>query len=286
MSYIYLNPTEEIMLPKSNLFRAFCVFCFCLSLSVFALADTIRLKDGSIIKGKIVSFGGGKFVVMIGDGSRSRQMSFNADEIEKITFDNQTIPTTVAKSTNDASYQKTPPTITKSGDNTVITVGNKTAKTPPVTTQQTSQTDDEEVIDDVPETNTTSTKTTNVKPIEIGVKVLADNTSNGWSNSGWVVKKGQKIKITANGRVSLGNGRYASPTGISSLPDAEKLMKTQPTGSLIAVIGDDNNDFIYVGQTVEFTATRDGALFLGVNEGNLNDNTGAFDVKVEIDPSM
>lgn len=269
------------MLPKSILFRAFCVFCFCLSLSVFAFADTIRLKDGSIIKGKIVSFGGGKFVVMIGEGSRQRQLSFNADEIDKITFDNQTIPTTVAKSTNDANYQKTPPTIIKNGDNTVITVGNSNTTTP--------QTEDEEVIEDVPETTTATTqptRTENVKPIEINVKVLADNTSNGWSNSGWVVKKGQKIKITANGRVSLGNGRYTSATGISSLPDGEKLMKAQPTGSLIAVIGDDNNDFIYVGQTVEFVATRDGALFLGVNEGNLNDNTGAFDVKVEIDPTM
>lgn len=266
------------MLPKSNLFRAFCVFCFCLSLSVFALADTIRLKDGSIIKGKIVSFGGGKFVVMIGEGSRQRQMSFNADEIEKITFDNQTIPTTVAKSTNDANYQKTPPTITKKGNDTVITVGNGNTSN-----------DDEEVIDDTTETNTATTqptKTANIKPIEINFKVLADNTSNGWSNSGWVVKKGQKIKITANGRVSLGNGRYASPTGISSLPDNDKLLKTQPTGGLIAVIGDDNNDFIFVGTTTEFVATRDGALFLGVNEGNLNDNTGAFDVKVEIDPTM
>lgn len=267
------------MLPKSSLFRALCVFCFCLSLSVFALADTIRLKDGSIIKGKIVSFGGGKFVVMIGEGSRQRQMSFNAEEIDKITFDNQTIPTTVAKSTND--YQKTPPTITKNGDNTVITVGNSNTTTP--------QTEDEDVIEDVPETTTATTqpkRTENVKPIEINVKVLADNTSNGWSNSGWVVKKGQKIKISANGRVSLGNGRYTSPTGISSLPDNEKLMKTEPTGSLIAVIGDDNNEFIYIGQTTEFVATRDGALFLGVNEGNLNDNTGAFDVKVEIDPTM
>lgn len=274
------------MLPKSSLFRAFCVFCFCLSLSVFALADTIRLKDGSIIKGKIVSFGGGKFVVMIGEGSRQRQMSFNAEEIEKITFDNQTMPTTVAKSTNDSNYQKTPPTVSKNGDNTIITVGNNNPANPSANNSQTSQTETEEVIDDVPETNTVPVRTENIKPIEINLKVLADNTSNGWSNSGWVVKKGQKIKITANGRVSLGNGRYASPTGISSLPDNEKLLKTQPTGSLIAVIGDDNNEFIYIGLSNEFVATRDGALFLGVNEGNLNDNTGAFDVKIEIDPTM
>jgi hypothetical protein len=29
---------------------------------------------------------------------------------------------------------------------------------------------------------------------------------------------------------------------------------------------------------------EDGSLFLGLNEGNLNDNKGSFDVKVEISP--
>ncbi|MEO6588987.1 MAG: hypothetical protein ABIP06_06640, partial [Pyrinomonadaceae bacterium] len=86
-------------------------------------------------------------------------------------------------------------------------------------------------------------------------------------------------------RVSLGSGRYTSPNGISSLPDNDKLLKTEPTGALIAVIGDDNNDFLLIGQSREFTATRDGALFLGVNEGNLNDNSGVFEVTVEIDPT-
>lgn len=278
------------MLPKSSLFRLLSVFCLCLSLTVFAFGDTIRLKDGSIIKGKIVSFGGGKFVVLIGDGTRQRQMSFNSDEVEKIEFDNQAIPVSMVKTSNDNSYEKTPPTITKNGDNTVITVGSNKQNTPPKQQQQ-QQTpppvaEDDEVIDDTSNTAPQTPRTDDIKPIQINVKVLADNTSNGWSNSGWVVKKGQKIKISANGRVSLGNGRYASPTGISSLPDTDKLMKAQPTGSLIAVIGDDNNDFIYVGQGYEFTATRDGALFLGVNEGNLNDNTGAFDVTVEIDPTL
>ena len=247
--------------------------------------DTIRLKDGSIIKGKIVSFDGGKFVVLIADGTRERQMTFTADEVEKIEFDNQTVPVSMVKTSNDRKgMKKTPPTITKDGNNTVITVGNNNQKsTPPPT-----NTDDEEILDDTTDDQTVASTPGNndVKPIQISVKVLADNTANGWSNSGWVVKKGQKIKITANGRVSLGNGRYASPNGISTLPDDGKLLKSEPTGGLIAVIGDDNNEFIYVGQTIEFTATRDGALFLGVNESNLNDNTGAFDVTVEIDPTL
>ena len=33
-----------------------------------------------------------------------------------------------------------------------------------------------------------------------------------------------------------------------------------------------------------FVATRDGALFLGINEGNLDDNSGSYNVKVEIIP--
>ncbi len=275
------------MLPKSNLFRALVVFCLCLSLTALAFGDTIRLKDGSIIKGKIVSFDGGKFVVLIADGTRERQMSFSADEVEKIEFDNQTVPVSMVKTSNDRSYEKTPPTISKNGNNTVITVGSNNQKT--TTKQQPPPpVEDEEIIDDTTDDQTivSTNRNDDVKPIQINVKVLADNTANGWSNSGWVVKKGQKIKITSNGRVSLGNGRYASPNGISTLPDDGKLMKAQPTGSLIAVIGDDNNEFIFVGQTLEFTATRDGALFLGVNEGNLTDNTGAFDVTVEVDPTL
>ena len=54
---------------------------------------------------------------------------------------------------------------------------------------------------------------------------------------------------------------------------------------LIAVIGDDNNDFIFVGEDREFVARRDGALFLGINEGNLNDNSGSFDVIIEVEAS-
>ena len=52
---------------------------------------------------------------------------------------------------------------------------------------------------------------------------------------------------------------------------------------LIVVVGDDNNDFIFIGSSREFEAPRDGTLFLGVNEGNLEDNSGAFETKVEIE---
>ena len=134
--------------------------------------------------------------------------------------------------------------------------------------------------------NNPSVKTdTQSKPIVLNVKVLADNTANGWTNSQWVVKKGQKIRISGKGQINLGNGRFSSSAGISSLPDKDKLIQTEATGGLIAVIGDDNNEFIFVGGSREFVAARDGALFLGINEGNLDDNSGVFDVTVEIMPN-
>jgi hypothetical protein len=111
--------------------------------------------------------------------------------------------------------------------------------------------------------------------------VRADNSSNGWTNSGLVVRRGQRLRISASGRVNLGNNRFSTPDGLPNVPDREKLMRNSPTGGLIAVIGDDNDDFIFVGSSRDFVAQRDGVLFLGVNEGNLSDNTGTFEVTIE-----
>ncbi len=269
------------MLLKSAFFRLFCSLCLVFSLSVLSFADTIRLKDGSIIKGKIVGFTGGKFTVAVGEGSRRRQMSYSADEIESIQFDAPQTPAETVKVSNQnvgAAAQNNSVT-----ENKVITVGqiNKTPTQPPVVS--TVKTDVTTPVVSTPKNVPNNPSVAKIKPIELNVKVLADNTSNGWTNSGWVVKKGQKIRISADGSISLGGSRLTTSSGIAELADDGKLMKNVPTGALIVVIGDDNNEFIYIGAEREFTAARDGSLFLGVNEGNLNDNTGAFDVKIEID---
>lgn len=245
------------MLFKSRFFRLSIGLCLVLSMSVLVFADTIRLKDGSIIKGKITSFAGGKFTIAIGEGMRQRQMTFSANEIESIKFDSPQAP---------ASRQTADTTPDRSSTPEIITVGQNRPTDPTVHS---------------PDAASGSQRSVG-KAIGFDVQVLADNTANGWTNSGWVVKKGQRIRIAGDGRVSLGNGRYTTASGITSLPDGDKLLKNAATGALIAVIGDDNNEFIFIGASREFVAERDGALFLGVNEGNLDDNSGAFDVKVEI----
>lgn len=223
------------------------------SVSGFAMADTLRLKDGSIIKGKITKFDAGKFIVTMGEGSRKKQLSFGANEVESIQFDSP------AETISTASYKE------PVKDASIVPV--KVVKT------------EDDVIRQTPNRSAEA-----IKPIEWKVKVLADNTANGWTNSGWVVRKGQRIRITGEGKVNLGRGNSSPAAGLPNLNDDQKLLKNVATGALIAVIGDDNNDFIYVGAEREFVATRDGALFLGINEGYLDDNSGSFNVKIEIIP--
>jgi hypothetical protein len=228
-------------------------------MSAGVFADTIRLKNGSIIKGKITKFSGGKFIVEIGDGARKREMTFSVSEVESISFENRPSAPQLSASSRKSDPQPS------------------AAKTP-----QPSR-----IILTGGDSRTTAGSRPNssaIKPIEWQVRVTADGTANGWTNTGWVVKKGQRIRITGDGRVSLGRGNMTTAAGLPNLRDDQKLIPNAPTGALIAVIGDDNNDFIYIGMTREFTATRDGALFLGINEGNLDDNSGYLNVKVEIFP--
>ena len=291
---------------KLKAIRVFTSLSLVAVLGVSAFADTIWLKDGSRIKGKIVSFSDGKFTVAIGQGTKKRRMTFSVDEVQAIVFetpvDNPTLASnTPSRSTSDpgpqrsTTYPSTQPQRSTTYPNTQPPRSN--------TNQRTGQTDTTIITDDGVEDTSTSTgtstkiirpnstpanpptrKVTYSKPIELSVKVHADNTANGWTNSGWIVKKGQRIRVSGTGEVSIGRGKTTGPSGQYDLDDPDKLLKSVPTGALIAVIGDDNNDFIYIGSSREFTAARDGALFLGLNEGNLNDNSGSFEVKIEISP--
>lgn len=233
-----------------------------LTTSLAALADTIRLKDGSVIRGQIIGFRDQQFIVLVGQGARGRrsEVRLYMEDVESIEFDNS-----VAGNNGN--------TIDDSGPSTSTTSRPGNAGSRPGTSGNTGGNTGG---------NTSSTRPASTPPtFQINTRVRGDSTTNGWTNTGLVVRRGQRIRITATGNVTLGAGRVATPAGIRTLPDREKLMRDEPTGALIAVIGDDNDDFILIGRSREFTAQRDGVLFLGVNEGNLNDNTGGFDAIIE-----
>jgi hypothetical protein len=63
-------------MKKSNLGRAALAVIFSLSLSAGVLADTIRLRDGSVVRGQIIAFKDQQFTVLIGAGARGMPAPF------------------------------------------------------------------------------------------------------------------------------------------------------------------------------------------------------------------
>jgi hypothetical protein len=263
---------EVIM--KKFFVRAVVAFALVFAVSVPVLADTIRLKDGSVIRGQIVSFKNEQFTILVGSGARGRKSRITVymEDVDSIDFDSTGNTSGPAEDNNSSQTTYQPPY-------------QQPANNRPPYQQPTNQTSNQPGYQPPPTNNTTQPSTNNPAFFQINVKVRADNASNGWTNSGLVVRRGQRLRISASGRVSLGTNRYATPDGLPNIPDRDKLMRNQPTGGLIAVIGDDNDDFIFVGRGRDFVAQRDGVLFLGVNEGNLGDNSGNFDVVIEAEAS-
>lgn len=232
------------------------------SASLAVLADTIRLKDGSVIRGQIVSFKNEQFTIMVGSGAKGRKSRITVymEDVDSIEFDAASSAANSTGPSDDTTTGNTQPTYQPPANN------------PPANNQPTNT---------QPANNPATSNPAAPTFFQINTKVRADNASNGWTNTGLVVRRGQRLRITASGRVNLGNNRAATPDGLPNIPDRDKLMRNQPTGGLIAVIGDDNDDFIFVGRGRDFVAQRDGVLFLGVNEGNLSDNSGLFEVVIE-----
>jgi len=246
-----------------QILRPFYCLLVLLALVVPAVADTIRLKDGSVIRGQVIGFKDQQFTVLIGSGSQGRRSRtiIYVEDIESIEFDSATTAAAASLANEDTS--------TTTNSNAPVYQPPRNNPPPPDTNNNPPA-----------RVNNQTVPSSSPTFFTIKVAVRADNANNGWTNSGLVVRKGQRLRITATGRVSLGTGRFSTPAGIPGT-DNDKLMRTEPTGALIAVIGDDNDDFLLIGTRRDFVAQRDGVLFLGVNEGNLADNTGTYDLVIE-----
>jgi hypothetical protein len=224
---------------------------------IVALADTIKLKDGSVLKGKVITYGQGKFTIIVYIGGTPSTHVLSIEEIDTVEFD----PTTDMASSAAQSGGLTPVSQASipAGDSS----GN--SRSP---------------VDSAP------APANDLPPVAAGPTTVAEKSvdvaaASDWTSTGIRVQRGQRIVIEANGEVGLGNSKRTGPDGLG-LSDSRKLIPNRPTGALIAVIGDDNDDFVYIGGTGEFVSNHNGILFLSINEGNLKDNSGAFSARVKV----
>jgi len=281
-----------------------------------SLGDTIHLKNGSVLKGKVASFADDQFVVMLDTGSGrylSRAMVYMGD-VARIEFDSSSGMDLSATSTKPAeaspkqtftepriTTSETPketrandtPKETRASDTQREASPPETQPTPPPVREPESTQPEKSAASDVRSTTTPTPAASESSDLErnprkqyLAIKTLNVDVAakKDWTSSGLIVKRGDHVRVTATGTITLDpvSGRTCGPEGLTDLPDPKKLMPDQPTGALIAVISSDNDDFIFLGKSGEFTATRDGLLFLSVNEGHLPDNSGSFKAVVEV----
>lgn len=285
-----------------------------------ALGDTLHLKNGSILKGKVTSFADDQFIVMLdtGSGRYLSKATVYMGDVARIEFDSAAAPTSdtaavttqpteppsraIDNSAREPKPRNIPPTETAPRNTQPPEVqprevgppesqpASPPAKEPEPTVPDKPDKVEKQVsapaqVPTAPASDSAEGEHLTRKPGGPVKTVTVDVVGKrDWTSTGLIVKRGDRIRISASGTVILdpASGRSTGPEGITDLPDPKKLVPDQPTGALIGVIGADNDDFILIGRASEFNAARDGLLFLSVNEGNLSDNTGTYKAVIEV----
>src|SRR5437588_8424031 len=156
---------------KQIFLRSLMIVALALSLTLPALADTVRLKDGSVIRGQIVSFKNEQFTILVGSGARGRKSRITVymEDVDSIDFDATGNTSGPAEDSNSSQPTYQPP------------YQQPTNNQPPYQ-QPTNPTSNQPSYQPPP--TTTQPSTNNSAFFPINVKVRADNASNGWTNTG------------------------------------------------------------------------------------------------------
>ena len=242
-----------------NILRTFCSFSLVLALFVPVLADTIRLKDGSVIRGQVVGFKDQQFTVLIGSGAQGRRSRtvIYMEDVESIEFDSATTAAAAGLANEDhfnvGASLSAPAIQSLQPVRPYLLHGQTTVHRLPARRHFLLLR-----LRCAPTMRTTVGQTRDWWFARVSVCELAPPAAS-------------RSEVAA----------FRLPPDSANTPDNDKLLRTEATGALIAVIGDDNDDFLLIGTRRDFVAQRDGVLFLGVNEGNLRDNTGTYDIVIE-----
>jgi hypothetical protein len=106
-----------------------------------------------------------------------------------------------------------------------------------------------------------------------------------WIDSGVYVRRGERVQVSASGVITVGRSRI-SPDGLRST-DSSAPLPSAAEGELIGAIGNDSRaPIIELGSNREFTADRNGRLFLTANRSSFADARGAFTVQIRREKSL
>src|SRR5882672_69112 len=188
----------------------------------FAVADTIYLKDGRTIRGTVLGFTNGRFVVRV-----ENRYTTQSTEVAR-------------NRTNEGEIQYFRP----------------------------AEVDHIEIDG------------RNLDEARLETRSVQVTLDSNWVDSGVDLRRGQKVQVNASGVIMAGRNRI-TPDGLRSTDPTSPLPRAAE-GELIGAIGDDPRaPILELGSTREFTADRDGRLYLTANRGSFSDTRGSFTVQIK-----
>jgi hypothetical protein len=103
-----------------------------------------------------------------------------------------------------------------------------------------------------------------------------------WVDTGINVRQGDNLTIRADGRIRIARDSRDTITaaGVSSGRTDNATIPSAPVGGLVMRVG--NGAAVFVGDQKTIRAPRAGRLYLGVNDNFWDDNTGQFNVTVDV----
>ena len=113
------------------------------------------------------------------------------------------------------------------------------------------------------------------------VKKITLNADQKWVDTGIKLKFGREILFSATGCIYIDKDTQVYQNGELTLNrNNKKSIPNQPTGAIIAKVGDKGNPFYVGNDKAPFQITREGNLFIGINDFDFSDNSGKFIVKI------
>ncbi len=113
------------------------------------------------------------------------------------------------------------------------------------------------------------------------VKTVILQADERWINTNIILKNNKTILFSITGSIIVkGELKVFQYGELNVTLNRKKQLPTQPTGAVIAKIGEDGIPFYVGANLAPFQVKKSGKLYIGINDFNFKDNSGSFTVKI------